>query len=332
MSAPQHLALVLAGGRVVATPALRTAAARADLVIAADGGLRHARTLAVTPDLLVGDLDSVGSEVLARWPDLPRDTHPRDKAALDLELALGAALERGATHLLIVGALGDRLDQSLAAVAIAEHVHRSGVDVSVDSGDACVLPLRPNQRQHVPLPSGTVFSLLATRSDTRVSVAGARWPLHEQGLAVGSGHGVSNEAAEEGPLVTLHSGGCIVVVPSRRVPAAATIWGPSTERIRAGLTARHADLATLIERVAYDEVFERPGLDLRTRELLALAHLIALGQVDQLRTHLHGALRAGATPDELRELVVHAAMFVGFPRALAAADAVRDVLGEPAVP
>ena len=325
-------ALLLAAGRVVATPALRRSAAAAELVVAADGGLRHARSLGVRPHLLVGDLDSVDEAALRRWPDVQRVVHTPDKDALDLELALGEILARGARSVVVAGALGDRIDQSLAGIAIAERAHRDGCDVTLDSGDARVLPLRPGETRHEPLPTGTVLSVIATLPGTRVSLTGARWTLDEHALEPGLGLGVSNVSADHGPTLTLHAGGCLLVVPRLATPAAATIWGTHEARIQGGLEARDPALADLVRRVAYDEVFERPGLDLRTRELLALAHLITIGRDGDLRTHLIGALRAGATPSELRELVLHAAMFVGFPRALAAADALRDVLGSGAAP
>jgi thiamine pyrophosphokinase len=325
-------ALLLAAGRVVATPALRRSAATAELVVAADGGLRHARSLGVHPHLLVGDLDSVDEAALRRWPDVQRVVHPRDKDALDLELALQEILARGATRVLVAGALGDRLDQSLAGIAIAERVHRGGTELTLDSGDARVLPLRPGETRHDALEPGTVLSVIATLPGTRVSLTGARWTLDHHTLEPGLGLGVSNVSTGDGPSLTLHEGGCLLVVPRLDTPAAATIWGAHEARIQSGLVERDPALADLVRRVAYDEVFERPELDLRTRELLALAHLVTIGSDLDLRTHLIGALRAGATPSELRGLVLHAAMFVGFPRALAAADALRDVLGDGPAP
>ncbi len=73
-------------------------------------------------------------------------------------------------------------------------------------------------------------------------------------------------------------------------------------------------------------MFKRPGLDLKTQELLAMAHLIVVGTDGQLETHVQGALNCGATPDEIRETVIHAAMFLGFPRALAAMRVIQRVL------
>lgn len=103
------------------------------------------------------------------------------------------------------------------------------------------------------------------------------------------------------------------------------IWGEQADRIGETLERVDPDLADLITRVAYEEVFDRPGLDLKTRELLAVALLMSLGAQDELKTHLRGALRCGATEEEVRETIIHAAMFLGFPRALAAMKLLREV-------
>lgn len=96
------------------------------------------------------------------------------------------------------------------------------------------------------------------------------------------------------------------------------LWGEDADRIRQQLRELDPELAALIEEVAYERVFARPGLDLRTKELLAIAHLTSVGGEPELRTHVRAAVRVGATFEEVRETILHAAMFVGFPRAMAA--------------
>ncbi len=106
----------------------------------------------------------------------------------------------------------------------------------------------------------------------------------------------------------------------------ATIWGEDREAIERALDARDPDLARYVKEFAYEEVMGRPGLDLRTRELLAVAMLIALGNPKEIATHMAGALRVGATEGELRETIIHAALYLGFPRALGAMKVLTTVL------
>ncbi len=133
-TAEQRVALVLAGGEPPLASLRDELVAGAGLVIAADGGLAHADALGVSPDLIVGDMDSVSPELLARYAGVERETHLERKDQLDLELALEAAVARGATTLRIVGAFGGRLDQSLAALLIAARYAASGCDLSLHAG------------------------------------------------------------------------------------------------------------------------------------------------------------------------------------------------------
>jgi thiamine pyrophosphokinase len=294
-------------------------------VIAADGGVRHALTLGLTPDLIVGDFDSARADDLERLAGVAHERHPADKGELDLELALSAAWERGATEVAVLGAFGGRLDQSLAALLIAARERRSGRRISLHGDGADVRLLVAGERLPLEVPSGTTFSLLALAGDAEVDVAGARYPLEGAALPYGVGLGISNVVLAD-TRVTVRIGEVAVVFERPAPPASARerIWGSKSEAIEAGLRAVDPALAELTMGVAYDRVFERPGLDLKTRELLAIAHLTALGGEGQLETHVWGALNCGAEPDEIRETVIHAAMFVGFPRAL---DAMRTVVG-----
>jgi 4-carboxymuconolactone decarboxylase len=96
------------------------------------------------------------------------------------------------------------------------------------------------------------------------------------------------------------------------------IWGPNEEAIESSLQALDKDLYAYIRDFAYEEVLARPVLDLKTRELLAITSLIALGAPKELATHLEGALRNGASEQEVRETIIQSAIFVGFPNALGA--------------
>lgn len=96
------------------------------------------------------------------------------------------------------------------------------------------------------------------------------------------------------------------------------LWGEKKGRIEEALLELDEDLYRYIRDFAYEEVLARPGLDLKTRELLAITALIALGSPRELATHLEGALRVGAKEEEIRETILQSALFLGFPRALSA--------------
>ena len=104
------------------------------------------------------------------------------------------------------------------------------------------------------------------------------------------------------------------------------IWGEHADKISAALDRIDPDLSRYIQEFAYEEVMARPGLDLKTRELLAVTALIALGNPGELKTHLRGALENGATEREVRETIIHSALYLGFPRALGAMKVFSELL------
>jgi thiamine pyrophosphokinase len=204
-------ALVLAGSDIRVTAELRARCAGAALCVAADSGVRHAAPLGVAVDLIVGDFDSATAADLAPYGKVPRRRHPARKDLLDLELALLEAAARGARDLLIVGALGGRLDQTLAALFIAARLHARH-DVALHSGFSAAYPLRAGEVRRLELPPGQPFSLLSLTPVSTVSLSGASYPLAREPLPFGVGRGVSNEVAASPLRVTLHDGSALLLL------------------------------------------------------------------------------------------------------------------------
>ncbi len=207
-------ALVFAGGDPPGPEGLGRAAG-ADLVIAADSGLAHARALGVHVDLVIGDLDSVDPmELDAAMADgTVVEQHPAAKDATDLELALDAALDRGATAVHVVGVGGGRLDHFLgnvlllgspryAAARVDAHVGRAHVTVVHDRVDLVGAP-------------GALCSLLPLGGPAvGVLTDGLRFPLHRETLPPGTTRGVSNEFLGTHATVSLESGVLLAVIPT----------------------------------------------------------------------------------------------------------------------
>ena len=95
------------------------------------------------------------------------------------------------------------------------------------------------------------------------------------------------------------------------------------DRGEAARTAFNSEFTDYFVRSAWGEVWTRPGLDLRTRSCITVAMLVALNRPAELRIHVLGALRNGVTVEELKEILLHSAVYCGVP---AANDAFRVAL------
>ena len=99
-------------------------------------------------------------------------------------------------------------------------------------------------------------------------------------------------------------------------------------RSLANLNDFNQDFQNFISRFAWGEVWSREGLPRHTRSLVTIAILLALGREDELRMHLRACFNNGVTKDELKELILHSALYAGLPAANAAMHMAEDVFKE----
>jgi 4-carboxymuconolactone decarboxylase len=98
------------------------------------------------------------------------------------------------------------------------------------------------------------------------------------------------------------------------------------DRAEAAKSALTEDFQDLLTRYAWSDVWARPGLDRRTRSCITVAMLVALGQPEELRVHLRGAVNNGVTVDELKEVLLQTAVYCGIPAANTAFRVAAEVL------
>lgn len=182
--------------------------------IAADGGMAHARLLGLMPELWVGDFDSTLPELAARYAHVARSVHPTDKDMTDGEIAVEAALERGARSLVMVGALGGQIDHALGHAVLAIRLAVAGIGIILSSGTEEAHPIIEGEH-HIDLPAGSRLSIVGLAEMTGLDLEGTRWPLKDAHVRLGSTLTLSNMA--EGPVrVRLRSGyGLAVAYPER---------------------------------------------------------------------------------------------------------------------
>lgn len=191
MTASASTFTILLAGQVTLTERLR-AQTRGTRVIAADGGIRHARALDLMPELWVGDFDSTHPEDARLFEGVEQQGHPADKNATDGALAIEEARRRGAQRLILVGAFGGRTDHTFALLTQACALAASGMDILLTSGNEEGTPLGTTPRTF-DYPGDTEFSVLAFTALEGLSLVGARWPLDAITMAFGDTLTLSNE-------------------------------------------------------------------------------------------------------------------------------------------
>jgi thiamine pyrophosphokinase len=201
---------ILLGGDLVRTPLLERQI-EGTRIIAADAGIGHAAMLGLMPELWVGDFDSVPPDLPAPLASVPRQTFPPEKDKTDGELAIAAALELGATSLILAGAFGGaRADHAFLHLALAVRLAENGTEVLLTSGAQEGVPLLCGRLREFDYADGTLFSVLGFSDLSGLTVEGAKWPLNNVEVAFGSSLTLSNEV--RGQLrITLERGRALLL-------------------------------------------------------------------------------------------------------------------------
>jgi thiamine pyrophosphokinase len=184
-----------------------------DLLIGADGGATHLLAIGRRPHVIVGDLDSLAPAIVA---DLTVqgsaiERHRPDKDQTDLELAIERAVAEGAAEVILIGALGGRLDQTLANLLIL--AQRSWpASVRLVEGAQIVEVLRGPGAIEVSGKSGDTVSLIPLSEQvTGITYRGLRYPLENATLHLGSTRGVSNELRDATATIEINTGIALVI-------------------------------------------------------------------------------------------------------------------------
>jgi 4-carboxymuconolactone decarboxylase len=105
------------------------------------------------------------------------------------------------------------------------------------------------------------------------------------------------------------------------------MFGPAGAEDRlAAATDFNRPFEEAVTRYCFGDTWSRPGLDRKTRSMITLAALAALVRPNQLKVHVRGALQNGVTPDEIREILLHTAVYAGIPAGVEAFGAAAEVL------
>ncbi len=183
-----------------------------DFIIAVDGGTRHALNLGLLPAVVIGDLESLDSadRRVLEENQVEIRQYPTDKDETDLELALDYAINAGYERILLIAALGGRLDQTLGNLSLLTDESLLGLDLRLDDGIEEVYFVRKHAQIHAR--SGEIISLIPWGNPVHgICTEGLRWSLQNEILYPHKTRGISNEMLGDVAKIQIESGLLLIV-------------------------------------------------------------------------------------------------------------------------
>jgi len=178
-----------------------------DLLIAADGGAKYFFDIGLTPQVIIGDMDSIDSDMWKNKSDIEYIRYPADKDKSDAELAVEYALEHKYEQVILVAATGRRLDHTLGNIAlVAGYPGR----VAILDDSSTLVAVNKSYKCTLYGKIGDIVSLMPYSTDRlKVRTKGLKYPLQDENL-ISATHGLSNELSQMEACICI-SGGILLV-------------------------------------------------------------------------------------------------------------------------
>jgi thiamine pyrophosphokinase len=208
------LAVVFLDGEYGDPSWYRGLAARADILLAADGGAAFLARHGIEPQAVVGDFDSLDEGIAAALADNGVEfiRHPVRKDVTDGELAVNEAVRRGAGEVLLAGATG-ALDHTLGHLAILRRLAARGIAARLVAPDLAVAVLAAPADVVLAAPAGVRVSLAPAGGDATVTLSGLEYPLERSVLPADACLGLGNHVLAPGPArIAVHEGMVVALV------------------------------------------------------------------------------------------------------------------------
>ena len=177
-----------------------------DLVIAADGGLRHCENFGITPDVILGDFDSLG------YTPTGSIVHPVEKDDTDAMLAVRLGLQRGCREFVIYGGLdGPRLDHTVANFQTLQFLADHGAVGYLVGKDHIVTVLKNGAVRFSPEAAGIISVFCLGPDAEGVSIRGLQYGLENGTLSAGFPLGVSNHFVGNSSEISVNNGSLLII-------------------------------------------------------------------------------------------------------------------------
>lgn len=212
-------ALIVASGSLKSPGLFEEAYRDADIIIAADGGLRHLQSLGLRPHILVGDMDSAEeygldsayrADLEAGGVEVIKLKVKKDES--DMEIALEIAKERGAEEIIMLAAIGSRMDHSLFNINLAFDLRLKGYTVRLYDGLQELFPLIAGDELDIKNREGLTLSIVPYTDLRGLSLRGFDYPLNDVDVPYMKTLTSSNIVNSDPALIKLKQGRALVVI------------------------------------------------------------------------------------------------------------------------
>lgn len=199
-------ALIFSGGSFDALPH-NIIPKEYDLIIAADSGYLNAVSAGITPHMFIGDFDSVLEEEVTSSEIIK--LHPV-KDMTDTQEAIDVAISHGADFITILGALGGRIDHTIANIHLLKYAYTKGATAEIVAEDTYITLV--TDKIDILARNGFCLSLIPLTDCEGVSVSGVFYPLEKASMPVGNPYGISNEFVDTSAHIEVASGELLVIL------------------------------------------------------------------------------------------------------------------------
>ncbi len=154
----------------------------ADFIIAADNGLSILHQFNVTPDLIIGDLDSVSSDLLKHYSHIPIEVFPRKKDFSDLELCIKRAITMNPKEIILLAVTGNYFDHSYASVINLFRYFKSEIKMKIVTSNSLIFPI--NGKIILSGFKGRRFSLFPINSIKNLTMRGVQYQFPKENIEI----------------------------------------------------------------------------------------------------------------------------------------------------
>ncbi|NLW39778.1 MAG: thiamine diphosphokinase [Tissierellia bacterium] len=206
-------ALIVLNGKILDLNRLRVVGKEVDFILSADGGTNHCLEASLIPDLVVGDLDSISEESIQiiKKNGIPIEKFPVKKDKTDSELASDYVIDKGFKDITIMGAIGNRMDHTLANILLLTKLTEKGIKGRIIDGNNTIYLVEDELT--LENQAGFYVSVIPiTNSGILISLKGFEYELENTEIKFGSTLGISNRIVKNKGIVKVHKGRGLVIV------------------------------------------------------------------------------------------------------------------------